>query len=277
VADAWTVVSVVLSVILGWGLTLVGLNPPDFKTARLLCRISFVSFAIWTVYWLYKTEANLETRIFTAVGVVLCSAIFFPMCFIFIGARERLSTPPQVAEQEAIEAPPPASPKIPPILKVALKFSTREDSKRQNIALIIRNIGGSTASNVHIHDFHVHQSTIRFAILSSPVDPAKASKPIRPYCVEAAEAQRWDIALAMYNGTYGVHKHETNDAYDYQGAATFYAEDGVQYEVLWIFRFYPFRFKRAELSEDTETPAEEREETGPYLTVSDATARQVSS
>jgi hypothetical protein len=79
-AVAWTVVSVLLALLLGWGLTLVGLNPPDFKTARLVCRISFVSFALWTVYWLVQATADLETRISTAIGVVLCSALFFPIC-----------------------------------------------------------------------------------------------------------------------------------------------------------------------------------------------------
>jgi hypothetical protein len=278
-AVVWTVVSVVLSILLGWGLTLVGLNPPDFKRARFLCRISFISFAAWTVYWLYRTEADLKTRILTAIGVVLCSAIWFPICFIYIGNRERVfqSTRKDADPQEAIEAPPPASPRVPPILKVSLKFTPREETSRQNIALIIRNIGGSDASHVHINDFHVHQSTIRFPILASPIESTKATKPIRPYVVEAAESQRWDIALAMYNGTYGVHKGRTNDGYDYQGAATFYDQDGLQYEVLWIFTFYPHRFRQRELYHDTETPGEEREETGPYLIVSDATAQQIRS
>ena len=87
----------------------------------------------------------------------------------------------------------------------------------------------------------------------------------------APESQTWDMGLAMYNETYALYGKRANDAHDFQGAATFYDPDGIKYEAQWIYTFYPSRFKQAELNPDDETPRDEREEIGAYLTVSDTT------
>jgi hypothetical protein len=145
----------------------------------------------------------------------------------------------------------------------------REDSKRKTVAIIIRNTGGSDALHFHIKDIQVFQSRVRFSAQISLVAAGKASKPIKPHVVEFPDSKSWDIASAMLEGSSNVHGSRTNQAYDYQGSATFYDTDGIKYDARWIYTFYPFRFMQTELNPDDETTEEEREEIGPYLTVSD--------
>jgi hypothetical protein len=161
------------------------------------------------------------------------------------------------------------APKIPPILKVSIKILPINDSGRDQITLVIRNTGGSPALHIQLNDIHVFQTRIRFFDDIPLLAPSTATKPLKPFVVEFPDSKKRDMALAMYEATYGVQGNRSGEAYDYQGGATFYDDQGKKFAAGWIYTFYPFRYKRSQLSPDDDTPTEERGEVGPYLTVSD--------
>jgi hypothetical protein len=161
----------------------------------------------------------------------------------------------------------PSRPNIPAILKVSVKLVRIEDSRRDQVTIILRNAGGSLALHVQFNDINLSKTCIRFFDDIPQLDPGTATKPIKPYVLEYPDSKKRDMALAMFDASYGVHGTRTNEAYDYQGGATFFDAQGTQYQANWIYTFYPFRFKHNQL-DDPNLVADRIEEIGPYLTVS---------
>src|SRR6266566_5013687 len=90
---AWTVVGAVVTLLVGVGFTLVGLNPPEFKAARA-CFIASASFlGGMEVVWYVQTGYSFWWRV--AIGTLICLVIGIglPQSLRWVNVR-RLSVPP---------------------------------------------------------------------------------------------------------------------------------------------------------------------------------------
>jgi len=103
---AWTVVGIVVPLLLGVMFALVGLNPPEFKAARICLVLSVVSLGGMDTYWHFMTDRSLAFRL--AIGFLIWGSIGvgLPEGLRWISKRER-------SMEGTIE--PPAMPSAPPV------------------------------------------------------------------------------------------------------------------------------------------------------------------
>jgi hypothetical protein len=271
----WAIVGIVAPAVLGLGLSFLGFTPPDFRNARRLTWISFAILTGWTITWLFLTYADIRIQIYTVIGIGVANVIGLTCAMIFIGHRERLYQPSaessgraDVQPQAGEDTSGPRAAKIPARLKVSIKFFSAEDVPK-TVAIIIRNTGGSEALHLHLADIHVFQQTVRFPDEIASLSPGDATRPLKPVVIEYPKSQAHDMPKAMYEAACTGSGSPRNDRFDYQGEATFYDSDGKKFRALWRYTFFPIRYRRSKMQKDPSFCAEDGEETGPFLTVSD--------
>jgi hypothetical protein len=89
----WTAVGIIVPVLVGWGASMMGLNPPEFKVARWCFWLSALILAAMTTYWLTTTDQPIAIRI--VVGVLVGALIFvgLPETLRWVTAREMAAQP----------------------------------------------------------------------------------------------------------------------------------------------------------------------------------------
>jgi hypothetical protein len=276
---AWTVISVLLAVLLGWGLTLIGLNPPDFKNARLLCRISFASFAGWTVIWLALTKADAMTRIDTVIGVCLCSAIAFPICFNYIGRRERGENPAQTLAMVPVAPTADLEPKrdeedltvkdSDPRLMVEVKVL--DDTGFPLIGIVLTNVGGAEAHGISVGPVPAHNHFINFPENIPVLGPGQSTQPIVPKVSDAGTLQINDMVGAMmkiWDNPTGVR----GELLVFPAWAVYSDFRENKFRASWHFILRPYLYQILTTMYDNDKRGALR--VGPYLTVQKITTER---
>src|ERR1700735_4273919 len=84
----WGVVSVVVSVLVGAGFSVMGLSPPEFKLAKLFFGLSAFSLGVTDLIWHVETTRPVWWQV--TVGGMVWSAVLvgFPLTWSWINKRQ---------------------------------------------------------------------------------------------------------------------------------------------------------------------------------------------
>jgi hypothetical protein len=128
--------------------------------------------------------------------------------------------------------------KIPARRRVNVKFLSSEGDPTR-IALVIQNTGGTDVFHLHISDVHISQKTARFSKDIASIPAGESTDELLPVIIEYPNSMTHDMPGAMYEASQAGVNIRNNDAFDYQGEATFYDAEGSQFRALWRYTFYP--------------------------------------
>lgn len=223
------------------------------------------------------TKADPTERIFTVIGVALCSAIAFPVCFNYIGRRERGERPETGL---ALSSPP--DPVLAPTDDLTFKDSDPrllieikvldESGIGPLIGIVLTNVGASEAQGISLGSFTSGKHLITFPENISMLGPGKSTHPIVPRVSEFGPLQMSDMIAAMMK-SWDSPDGNVSQLIFFPAWAVYSDYRENKFRASWHFIFHPFLYQNwLHLREQVDTAPAAR--IGPYLTVSKITTER---
>jgi len=103
-AIAWSVVGVVCSLLVGVGVNMLSLSPPDFRNARICFWAAFSVLGAMDVYWACQTTWPLPQQLIVTIPVGLVVMIGLPLMLHWVKKREELLLPRAVVATTPVDA-----------------------------------------------------------------------------------------------------------------------------------------------------------------------------
>jgi hypothetical protein len=95
---AWGIVGVVAALLVGVGVSMVGLSPPEYLVARICFCLSAVVLGGTCMVWELRTQEPIWWRITAGVLVWICVGVGLPESLRWVGGRQASSLLPKVIE-----------------------------------------------------------------------------------------------------------------------------------------------------------------------------------
>lgn len=270
----WTVVGVLVPILLGWSFGMLGLATPDFRNARILCRISFLVLTVWTLIWEFVTQAGRANRVWVMVGVGAANAVIFPLYILYIGRREKahLAIPvsPEAVPQENPES---SDSRLQVTLSDPRLLVSVDQLKKDGegfasaIGVVLKNVGGSEAHNVRLDDMLLTQKVIEFPVNIPALAIGESTHPIAGRITAYGPLQMFDIARAMME-EWDHQKKALADVIPCPASATYTNFAGNKFKASWNFEFHPFVYRSWAQRVHKHTENFLPDTLGPYITVS---------
>lgn len=97
---AWTIIGIVVPVLIGVGLSMIGLNPPEFKIARGCFWVSAIMLGGMNTVWDIKTDLPAWWRILAGALIWILIGVGLPEGLRWVTRRERREVPPKTTDEK---------------------------------------------------------------------------------------------------------------------------------------------------------------------------------
>jgi len=155
----------------------------------------------------------------------------------------------------------------PRLLATIESLQKQGDGFKGAIGIVLTNVGGSEAHNLHLDDIILTQKTIEFADNISALASGSKTHPIASKVSGVGPLQMFDIAAAMM-AEWDHQPTALAEIIPCQASATYEDFNHNRFKATWVWEFYPFRYRQWVSRIQKKTDGWLPDTIGPYLTAS---------